>query len=38
VIEPMMYLQIWLQPIAWLMSWQSYLSGFTHGRDITFVP
>ena len=30
VIEPLLYLQIWLQPLAWLSSWQSYLSGSSH--------
>jgi pimeloyl-ACP methyl ester carboxylesterase len=30
VIEPMMHLQIWLHPLAWLSSWQSYLSGSSH--------
>jgi pimeloyl-ACP methyl ester carboxylesterase len=30
VIEPMMRLKIWLQPLAWLSSWQSYLSGSAH--------
>ncbi|WP_161974135.1 alpha/beta fold hydrolase [Rhizobium deserti] len=30
LIEPMMWLQIILKPLAWLMSWQSYLSGSMH--------
>jgi pimeloyl-ACP methyl ester carboxylesterase len=30
VIEPMMRLTIWLQPLAWLSAWQSYLSGSAH--------
>ena len=30
VIEPLMRLTIWLQPLAWLSSWQSYFSGSTH--------
>jgi pimeloyl-ACP methyl ester carboxylesterase len=30
VIEPMMWLQIWLEPLAKLSSWQSYLSGSAH--------
>ncbi|MEZ2224331.1 hypothetical protein [Rhizobium sp. RCC_161_2] len=30
LIEPALWLQIILMPIAWLMSWQSYLSGWTH--------
>jgi pimeloyl-ACP methyl ester carboxylesterase len=30
VIEPLTHLDIWLQPIAWLMAWQGYLSGSTH--------
>jgi pimeloyl-ACP methyl ester carboxylesterase len=30
VIEPMMRLAIWLQPLAWLSAWQSYLSGSAH--------
>lgn len=42
VIEPLMGLTILLQPIAWLSSWQSYLSGSSHlatrlgfGRSVT---
>ena len=27
IIEPMMHLTIWLEPLAWLSAWQSYLSG-----------
>jgi pimeloyl-ACP methyl ester carboxylesterase len=30
LIEPMMRLTIWLQPLAWLSAWQSYLSGSAH--------
>lgn len=30
VIEPMMHLTIWLQPLSWLMNWHGYLSGSTH--------
>jgi pimeloyl-ACP methyl ester carboxylesterase len=30
VIEPMLWLQIWLEPLAKLSSWQSYLSGSAH--------
>lgn len=30
VLEPMMRLDIWLNPIAWLVNWQSYFSGSTH--------
>jgi pimeloyl-ACP methyl ester carboxylesterase len=30
VVKPLMRLDIWLQPLAWLMNWQSYLSGSTH--------
>jgi pimeloyl-ACP methyl ester carboxylesterase len=30
VLEPMMRLKIWLQPLVWLSSWQSYLSGSAH--------
>jgi pimeloyl-ACP methyl ester carboxylesterase len=42
LIEPMLWLQIALKPLAWLMSWQSYLSGSSHltarlgfGRHVT---
>jgi pimeloyl-ACP methyl ester carboxylesterase len=42
VIVPMMYLQIALSPLVWLMQWQSYLSGSQHmsvrlgfGRSVT---
>ena len=41
LLVPMMYLQIWLWPLVWLMQWQSYLSGSQHlavrfgfGRDV----
>jgi len=30
LLEPMMRLAVWLQPIAWLGAWQSYLSGSAH--------
>jgi pimeloyl-ACP methyl ester carboxylesterase len=30
ILEPAMRLTIWLQPIAWLSQWQSYLSGSAH--------
>lgn len=30
VLEPMMRLAVWLQPLAWLGAWQSYLSGSAH--------
>jgi len=30
VLEPMFRLAIWLQPLAWLSAWQSYLSGSAH--------
>jgi pimeloyl-ACP methyl ester carboxylesterase len=30
LIEPMMWLQIILKPLAWVMSWQSYMSGSMH--------
>jgi pimeloyl-ACP methyl ester carboxylesterase len=30
VLEPMMRLAVWLQPLAWLSAWQSYLSGSAH--------
>ena len=30
VVKPLMRLDVWLQPLAWLMNWQSYLSGATH--------
>ena len=42
VLEPMCYLTILLQPLAWLNDWQSYLSGSAHlanrfqfGKDVT---
>ena len=42
VLEPMMRLAVWLQPLAWLSAWQSYLSGSAHlanrigfGRAVT---
>lgn len=42
LLEPMMRLAIWLQPLAWLGAWQSYLSGSAHlanrigfGRHVT---
>lgn len=30
VLEPLMRLTAWLQPLAWLAAWQSYLSGSAH--------
>jgi len=30
VLEPVFRLAIWLQPLAWLGAWQSYLSGSAH--------
>jgi pimeloyl-ACP methyl ester carboxylesterase len=30
VIEPALRLDIWLQPLVWAMTWQSYLSGAQH--------
>lgn len=30
LLEPLLWLQIILKPLAWLMSWQSYISGSTH--------
>ena len=30
VLEPIMRLIIWLQPLVWLAAWQSYLSGSAH--------
>lgn len=30
VLEPLMRLAIWLQPLVWLGAWQSYLSGSAH--------
>ncbi|AYV47529.1 alpha/beta hydrolase [Caulobacter flavus] len=30
LLEPMLRLTIWLQPLAWLSAWQSYLSGAAH--------
>lgn len=30
LIEPLMRLAIWLQPLAWLSAWQGYLSGSAH--------
>lgn len=30
LLEPLLHLGIWLQPIAWLGAWQSYLSGSAH--------
>jgi pimeloyl-ACP methyl ester carboxylesterase len=42
LLEPLMRLTIWLQPLAWLSAWQSYLSGTAHlanrlgfGRHVT---
>ncbi|UAL10092.1 alpha/beta fold hydrolase [Caulobacter segnis] len=30
LLEPVLRLAIWLQPLAWLSAWQSYLSGSAH--------
>lgn len=30
VLEPVMRLAMWLQPLAWLAAWQSYFSGSAH--------
>jgi pimeloyl-ACP methyl ester carboxylesterase len=30
LLEPLFRLTIWLQPLAWLSAWQSYLSGSAH--------
>lgn len=30
VLEPVFHLMTWLQPLAWLGAWQSYLSGSAH--------
>lgn len=30
VLEPLMRLAVWLQPLVWLGAWQSYLSGSAH--------
>lgn len=30
LLEPMMRLAVWLQPLAWLGAWQGYLSGSAH--------
>ena len=30
LLEPLFRLTIWLQPLAWLSAWQSYLSGAAH--------
>jgi len=30
VLKPLMQLDVWLQPLVWVMNWQSYLSGATH--------
>lgn len=30
VLEPLMHLARWLQPLAWLAAWQGYLSGSAH--------
>ncbi len=30
LLEPMFRVAIWLQPLAWLSAWQSYLSGSAH--------
>lgn len=33
VLEPVMHLAIWLQPLAWLGAWQSYLGGSAHAAN-----
>jgi pimeloyl-ACP methyl ester carboxylesterase len=30
ILEPALRLTIWLQPLVWLLNWQSYLSGSAH--------
>ncbi|HYE47031.1 MAG TPA: alpha/beta hydrolase [Caulobacter sp.] len=30
LLEPMLRMTVWLQPLAWLSAWQSYLSGWAH--------
>jgi pimeloyl-ACP methyl ester carboxylesterase len=30
VLEPMSHFTAWIQPLAWLSTWQGYLSGFAH--------
>ena len=30
LIEPLLHLTVWLSPLAWLSSWQGYLSGSSH--------
>jgi pimeloyl-ACP methyl ester carboxylesterase len=30
LLGPLMRLDVWLQPLVWMMNWQSYLSGSTH--------
>ena len=30
LIEPLLRLTIWLQPLAWILAWQGYLSGSAH--------
>ena len=34
VLEPLFHLAIWLQPLAWLGAWQSYLSGTAHMANL----
>lgn len=42
ILEPVLHLAVWLQPLAWLMAWLGYLSGHAHlanrlgfGKDVT---
>jgi pimeloyl-ACP methyl ester carboxylesterase len=30
LLRPLMWLDVWLNPLVWAMNWQSYLSGSTH--------
>jgi len=30
LLRPLMWLDVWLQPLVWAMNWQAYLSGSTH--------
>jgi pimeloyl-ACP methyl ester carboxylesterase len=30
LIEPLLYLTVWLWPLVWLMNWQSYFNGTSH--------
>jgi len=33
ILEPMMRLAVWLQPLAWAGAWQGYLSGSAHAAN-----